>query len=339
MTREQIRALAGPAVQTATLTSPASVAPARVAAQPPPPKSAGAPVLPAEVAQVFGAPTGPGAIVYTPAVLGLARVHALLPDGGAHTHTVTLVAPLAADSPGPDWSAASELGDAPASTPAPAEGASFAPLPPAVGKSGAASRWEKSLVDAIYRTRSTTLFESKRLRLLSRAGESERDFRIRIAEAMRASRDAEVDALRQKYAARLASLEDRIRRAGQAVSREKDQADGQRVQTAVSFGATLLTAFLGRKKLSQSTLGRAATTARGAERAAREGRDVARAEESLEALRARHNELNRELEAELAALSAHTDGSTEPLAERIIRPRKADVEVTSVALYWVPTNR
>jgi hypothetical protein len=179
----------------------------------------------------------------------------------------------------------------------------------------------------VYRTRTVTIYEAKRLRLTSKPGESERDFRIHIAESTRSSRDSEVDALRQKYAARLETIENQIRRAEQSLSREKDQANSQRVQAAVSVGATLLGAFLGRKAISQSTLGRATTAMRGVERSAREQGDVGRAQESLSSLQQRRDALAQELEQEVAALSARLEGGQEPLTERVIRPRKTDIEV------------
>jgi hypothetical protein len=337
MTRDQLRALAGRArrEEKSSAVSPPEIATAPATA------SGAAPVLPADVTQLFGVSEAANAtaMVYAPAVLGVARVHAMLPDGGLHTETVALVAPLAPDAPGPDWAGASASAEPPAASPQAMTGVSFSALPPALGKAGTMARWEKALAETIYRTRKVTLFESKRSRLVSRAAESERDFRIRIAEATRAARDAQVEALREKYAERLATLDNQIQRAGQSVSREKDQVNSQRMQTAVSVGATVLAAFLGRKKISQSSLGRATTAARGFDRSAREQRDVARAEESLDALRRRREALAAELESELAELAQRLEPAGEALTERVIRPRKTDIEVLRVALLWVPTTR
>jgi hypothetical protein len=277
-----------------------------------------------------------GSAVYRPFALGEARVHVALPDGSPYARTVLVEAPLEAAASGPDWSAARECDAAPAGSSEPPATASFAGLPAAAGKAGAAAAWGKSLAEAIYRGTGVTVFESKRLRVVSKPGESERDFRVRIAEAARADRDAQVDRLREKYAPRLAALLDRIRRAETALAREKDQADSQRVQTAVSLGATLLTAFLGRKRVSQSTLGRAATTARGVDRAARQQRDVAHAQDNVEALRRQRDELAQELETEIREIELRSGADQEVLATRTLRPRKSDIEVLRVAVLWRP---
>jgi len=58
---------------------------------------------------------------------------------------------------------------------------------------------------------------------------------------------------------------------------EAEQAKQQKIQTAISMGATLLGAFVGRKAISYSTLGRATTTLRGAGRTLKETQDIERA--------------------------------------------------------------
>ena len=324
LTREQIRRLrTGAGAHEAKLTP----APTLTAAADNPLSSA-APVLPPELPQRFEAGSK-----LAPFAVAVARVHVSLPDGGTHSTKVVRVAPLSAEAAAPDWSTASPLDAEPAAGEVPPSGATFAPLPRAAGQAGSAKKWSAALVDSIYRGEAVQLFESKRLRMVSKPGESERDFRIRIADASRADRDTKVDKLRDQYASKLATLEDRVRRAEQAVAREKDQASSQRMSTAMSAGASILGAFLGRK-VSRTAMNDAARSMRGIDRAAKQGRDVDRAEDSLEALRARRAELERELAADVAALEAKLDPLTEPLERVALRPRKSDIEVTSLQILW-----
>ena len=92
------------------------------------------------------------------------------------------------------------------------------------------------------------MFKSTRFEVSSQPGESEGDFRNRLSVAAREQRDAAVEKLRTKYAAKHATLTERIRKAEQAVDREAEQARGAKVQTAISLGSTILGAFLGRRK-------------------------------------------------------------------------------------------
>ena len=97
---------------------------------------------------------------------------------------------------------------------------------------------------------------------------------------LHAARDAAIDAIRKKYAARQAALGDRLRRAEAAVEKEQQQVSDQKLQTAVSVGATVLGTLFGRKSITVGTLGRATTAARGMGRMMKETSDVKRAAES-----------------------------------------------------------
>ena len=106
------------------------------------------------------------------------------------------------------------------------------------------------------------------------------------------------------------------------------------MQTVISFGSTLLGAFLGRKALSASTISKATTAARGVGRSIQEGSEAATAEQSAETIRQQIVEIETEIEAESAALSA-----TEPDIETIdVKPVRSGVSVRLIALAWIPKN-
>jgi TolA-binding protein len=184
--------------------------------------------------------------------------------------------------------------------------------------------------------RSLTLWRSAELGLVSEPGEDEGAFRVRLTDQARQKRDKHAAELRQKYSRRVARLEDRIRRATQKLDKEKEQVGSQRVKTAISLGATVLSAFLGSKSISRSSLGRATTTARSFERASKEKADVARAEQDIVALQTQLQDLNRELEGELDDLEDRFDALADELEETAERPRRSDVRVDTVTLAWAP---
>lgn len=113
-------------------------------------------------------------------------------------------------------------------------------------------------------------------------------------------------------------IQERIRKAEQALARERGQAQQAKVQTAVSIGATVLGALFGRR-----SLGRATTASRGVGRSIEQAGDVGRATENLETLRREVAELGAELQAEIRNLEARIDPQTEPLTTVVFRPRKA----------------
>src|SRR6185503_73003 len=116
-----------------------------------------------------------------------------------------------------------------------------------------------------------------------------------------------------KYAPKMAAAQERLRRTQQAVDRESEQAKAQTLQTAISFGTTLLGAFLGRKVVTASTLGRATTAARGVGRTIKESQDIGRAKETVEAVQQQLQQLDEELQAEIGGVETRFDASSEPL--------------------------
>ena len=68
----------------------------------------------------------------------------------------------------------------------------------------------------------------------------------------------------------------------------------------------------------------------------REAEDVARAKETLAARQEELHGIEQQLAEDMSALESRTDGSTLPLAETTITPRRADITVRLVALAWTP---
>jgi hypothetical protein len=218
----------------------------------------------------------------------------------------------------------------------PTDSALFAALPTEAAKAKSFASWKKSFADELYRNQKLEVFRSPGLKEFSRPGESERDFRVRLQQAAREERDERKAKLRDKYAPKLAAFDERIRKAQQAVDREAQQATQTEAQTAISFGATLLNAFLGRKKLSASTLGKATTAARGVGRSLKEKQDVGRAKESVEALRKQRDELEFQFQSEIDKLELKIDPLTEELESLAVKPKKTNITVRLVALVWAP---
>ena len=334
LTRAQIKTLTDPVRGKAPAETPAKKAAASVAAA----GSGGArPVLPPGVSQLFVPARGSaGDLVYHPAILADAEVFFRdAKSGVTSTEKVSRVVPLSGTL---DWSGGEEPDFAPedlAPEPEDGESAGFASLGTAVS-ARSADAWGKDFATWLYRENALELFKSPSAGAVSKPGESEADFRARLQQEAREGRDAEADRLRQKYAAKLASLQERLRRAEQAVGREKQESMQVGVQTAISVGATVLGALFGRKTISSTTIGRATTAARGAGRTMKQVGDVQRAQESAEAVRQQIQALEAELAEELAARSAATDPLNEKLERVSVRPKKTDITVKPVRLIWRP---
>mgnify|MGYP000010221471 CR=1 FL=1 len=328
--RDEVRSL------TAT-TAPSSppARPARPALPAPPTLSVGTPVLDPGIRQYFV----PGGDDYAPMLLAVARVS--YSDAKLGLNEIREVAVLTPISDGPvavDWEQAepadfgvTDLLTAPAET-----AATFAPLPATAAKPKSYAMWEKDFSRWAALSQSIELFRSPQTKLLSAADESERDFRIRLAGDAREARDTALAKVREKYASKVTTLQDRIRRAEQAVQVQSEQSTGAKMSAAVSIGATIFGALLGRKAVSASTLGRATTAARGMGKVGREAQDVTRASETVAALTQQLADLQATIETDLQAVSTQWDLSTETMERVLIKPKRGGVSVQLVALAWVP---
>ncbi len=298
------------------------------------------PVLEPGVPEVFLPTRGDDPVTYRPALLAIARISfADAQSGIVADRTFARRAELADGATSVDWESAPAIEVAEGDLrDAPAKGARFAPLPPIAGQKKSYDAWRKSFADHVARRAALELWKHGGTKLVSRPGESEGEFRVRISQSMRELRDEQAEKLRQRYAPKLAALEERLRRARAAVEREREQASQSKLQTALSFGATLLSAFTGRKKLSAGTLGRATTAARGVGRSMKEGQDIARAQESERAVEDKARELEQEFRAELAELESRLDPARERLESLRIAPKRGSIEVRLVALAWLPNE-
>jgi len=358
MTRNQIKILmdplkakttSTPSAQAASIETSAAAAPTPGASLSPLPSTrigveqnpgARRPVLPPDVSQYFipirSSGASGAALVYYPVVLSSATVRFSNKQIDM-TEELTALAPISNDVMPVEWDQATIV-DLPISDLEQSirENAHFAELPASAGKAKSYDSWRKDFAGWLYRNQRLKLFTSPRLKAISNPHESERDFRVRLQQAAREQRDSTVERLRQKYVPKIAALEEKRRRAEQAVEREAEQAKDQKMQTAISFGSTLLSSFLGRKSLGLTTLGRATTAARGVGRSMKEAQDVGRAQETVAAVNQQLADLDALFKAETEAIEKSFDPQTESLETITLKPTKANIAVRLASLAWAP---
>jgi hypothetical protein len=353
LSRPQIASLMTPlkaAMPPPPPSAPAS-APGAASAVPAAPAEPGAVAVPVAVSAASTAPAAPSgvnpaylplrssapagaALAYVPMLIGVARVRLL--DAKTQVDEAIENARLAAFGTGAvavDWASAADSSVAAADLETtPRDGASFHDLPAPARDAKAYGRWTKDYADWLYQSQTVSLFRSPSQKLVSQVGESEADFRARLAQGAREGRDAQADALRAKYDAKVAALQSKLHTAQQAVDREENQERGAGLQTAVSVAGSILGGFLGRKSVS---VGSITSVARGAGRVAQQRDDVKRAEENVSLLQAQLAELQASFAQDSAGVGA-SGAATEELDSVVIRPKKADIDVTLVTLAFAP---
>ncbi len=301
------------------------------------------PQLPPEIRQYFAPiqtrPLTAGKVIYHPHLFAAGKVHLINNKYGiAQTQPVSHVLAMQEEMVGILWDQAIPFSAQPEelARQAPDPEASYLPVPRGTAQSKRFQSWEKAYLDFLYRQGQVTLWKSALFKLTSQPGESEREFRIRLQQLARERRDFELDRLRQRYSAKISTLQRQLMRADQRIQREQEQYGQQKVQTAISVGATLLGAFMGRKVASSSTLGRATTAARGATRITREKDDIQRATEERDVIQRQLTELDEEARRETEQIAQSYDPQIESLQQIIVRPAKGDIIVQGFGLLWVP---
>jgi len=300
------------------------------------------PMLPPDVPQHFvplrGSKPEGSELVYAPMLLGASQIRFSDAKSGIDsTQDVTVLASISDGPVAVDWDQSTAMDVMVADLEQnPEDGAQFLALPASAGKAKSYADWSKDFGGWLFRTQKVELFRSPSTKEVSTPDESERDFRVRLQQAGREQRDKSAEILRQKYASKMTTLQERIRRAELAKEKQQAESRSSQVQAAISVGASILGAFLGRKTISASNIGRATTAVRSAGRVMKESQDVGAAEENVAALQQQLAELEAQFKSESDALAAATDPLNEKLETVSIKPTKANIAVKLVALAWTP---
>lgn len=295
------------------------------------------PVIPAGITELYLRSSEPGTRPCKPRVLGVARLHFVDKAAGLDVwETRSFIAALDDSDTRVDWNEADVAGDLQDRLAnEPPANAQYADAPAALLRPQNYRTWGKELSAHLYATATLPIFHCPAVGQAVAPGSSEGDFRAKLTLALREKRDAEVEKLRKKYAPRLATLQDQIRRANERIERERSDLSQQKMQTVISVGSSILGALLGRKAVSVGNAQRIGSAARSAGRIGKESGDVGRAEDNREVLDQRFADLQNELEAEISRLRGELDPATVLVEQTLVKPRKADIDVTTVGLLWV----
>jgi hypothetical protein len=195
-----------------------------------------------------------------------------------------------------------------------------------------------ALKNHVYRDQRVTLHRNRELKLFSRIGETEDEFRARCMEAAEDRADADADELR----ASLAEKQDRVRAAiakAEDRVRELESDSGDRKRDEFLSGAIdLIGGLLGGRKRSGAMLD-------GVRRASSRRRTTTNAEQRLESAKNRLDEKLDELdelaaELEIALVESHDDWTekAEAIESHEVGLEKTDITVEDVILVWIPTH-
>jgi len=277
-------------------------------------------------------------LVYQPGILGLASLRYSDRKLGVDEQVERmLLADAEAGPAGYDWEHAEpisvrhrdllrsaervEEGQGPYFTAAP-EGASTGRKLAAAGK---------QLADYLYYKNTLKINVHEQLGLAQGPREDERSFRIRLQQAARERRDAEVDKLAKQTATQIDRLTDKITKAQQRLAETQMQAQAKQTEQWINIGESVLGMFMGRR--SSRAVSSAASKWNQASRAAAE---VEETKQLLASMEAEVKQLEADLKARSDEITAQWDSVLDNIATTEVKLRRTDVNVEATMLGWAP---
>jgi hypothetical protein len=237
-------------------------------------------------------------LIYEPAIVGGANVRFVDRKRGINEQVEkVLLAPAPGELGEADWDLAEplvlEIRDLISSRSAPSSdyGPYFAPVPESANSARKLKAIERSLADWLYYNSQLSITVHPELDLFHRPDERERAFKMRLRQAARERRDAEVDKLEDKYETRLDRLEARLRKERRELIADEADYDARKREERLTMGETVFSFLMGRRRTR--AISSVATKRRLSERAKL---DIEESEDEIEDLEEDIAELEAELE-------------------------------------------
>lgn len=277
-------------------------------------------------------------LTYEPAFVGSATVRFVDSKRSVNEQRdETLVARVTDSFSGVDWGGAERVTLSAGAWPQSPEsvgagqGPFFAPIPQAVNTEQELGGLGKSLADWLYYNSRFTLSAHETLKLVQEPGETERAFKIRLQQAAREQRDAEVDKLEEKFERQIQRLQEKLRQKERALADDEADYEARKRQEMVGIGETVLNFFLGRRS------SRAISGAMSKRRLTGQAKqDIAETQVEIEDLKEDIDEIKEELQQGSDEITARWADLLEDITSYEVAPRRSDVKVNLAALGWLP---
>ena len=323
LTRDQIRVLMKD--RKATAVSEAVEDPARLPATK---HGAAQPMLSSSIVQKFWPLDGElekeCPLEYRPALLGEGKLHFVQAAAKINIwQNCTVLKPIHGSVAEPIWDAALVFEQIRALVDSPIPDGHFANLPAELAQEKNYRSWERDLKEWLYQSERYVQWKYQPTDIASQQGETEEEFRIRIAPAVR---KAEQERLEREFDANIKKTEE-------AVAKAKAQSAKYKwwwLGSAWRVIEVVLVRILGGRSRKQLV------TATSADQMNRGRRSYSEAQEDLEQLQTKLAQLQEERQKQLAALETSFRPETISLEKIEVSPRKSDIGVSRVMLVWLP---
>ncbi len=216
----------------------------------------------------------------------------------------------------------------------PPQNSAFLPVPSFILELTSLKPVEKAFANHLYHTKRQEIYRCRTLKITSTVGESLADFKVRASLVLRDMKEEAIEKLEDKMREKEARIQRRYQRALNRLEKEKADVTSRTTDTVLSFGMTLLSAFLGRKRVTRTTASRASTGIRNAGRVLREKEDVRRAEQDITKIEEELADLNNILEREIDKLEERYNIDNYKIETIYVKPRRSDIYDVHSYICW-----
>ncbi|MBN1888821.1 MAG: DUF87 domain-containing protein [Thermoflexales bacterium] len=279
-------------------------------------------------------------LAYDPGIVGGAIVRFADRKQGINTQVEhVLLAPAPEVTGGTSWEAAEALPMHLSDLSGQAERAGleqeplFAPAPAGADSAREIASLARALQDWLYHNSRLTLAAHPELGLVQVPNETEREFKIRVQQAARERRDAEVDALERKHAASIKKLEAKLRKHERNLFAIEAEHRARKQESTIVLGESVLNFFVGRRSHTRAI----SVIARKQRLAGQAEIEVEETEQEIADLEKEIRTLQSELQETTEEITHKWDAALDDLTTQEFLPKRADVDVRLTALAWLPS--
>lgn len=188
---------------------------------------------------------------------------------------------------------------------------------------------EADFADWIYRTQALSVRQNEALAVVAGPGVSEEEFRQLCAEAVEEKKDEAIDAVKDKYEAKLDKLEAKLKKETLEFEEDKQELEHRRLEEVGKGIENALGLFSGRRKSISTSLTKRRMTSKAKSDLEASELDVKNAEAEMAAM-------EKELAEELQEVEARWKDVLDEATELRVSPYKKNIFVEVFGVVWLP---
>ena len=188
---------------------------------------------------------------------------------------------------------------------------------------------ESDFADWIYRTQTMTIRQNEALGVTAGPNVSEEEFKKLCADAVEEKKDEAIDAVKDKYEAKLDKLEAKIKKETLEFEEDQQELNHRRMEEVGKGIENAIGLFSGRRKSISTSLTKRRMTSKAKSDLEASEMDVKNAEAEMEAM-------EKEMAEELQAVEARWQDVLDEATELPVSPYKKNIFMEAFGIVWLP---